>query len=395
MAVIEAVIVDVVRTASARGKAGGGLSKVHPVDLLAGVLEQLVERNGLDNASVDDVIGGCVSQIGEQSLNITRNAVLAAGFPESVPATTIDRQCGSSQQAVAFAAQSIMSGVNDIVFACGVESMSAVPIGRAPDGADPYGSKVADRYPDGLIGQGISAELIAARWGIGRQRMDEFSADSHSRAAAAEARGDFARELVSVQTPAGVISRDETIRHSTTAEGLSGLPASFYTEKFAQRFPEIEWRVTAGNSSPLTDAASGALIMSAERAAALGLKPRARLHSFAVVGSDPLYMLTGVIPATQKVLRRAGLALGDIDAFEVNEAFATVPLMWLDETGVDPALVNAWGGAIALGHALGASGTRLMGTLLNYLESTGGRYGLQTMCEGGGMANATIIERLD
>lgn len=394
MVMSDAVVVDVVRTPSARGKVGGALSEVHPVDILAGLLVELAERNGLDPGTVDDVMGGTVSQVGEQSLNITRNAVLAAGFPESVPATTIDRQCGSSQQAVTFAAQSILTGMNDIVIACGVESMSVNPIGKAPGDADPYGQGVRRRYPDGLVGQGISAELIAATWDLTRTQLDDFAAESHRRAAAAQARGDLDKGLVAVETPHGLFGKDETIRAATTTEGLAGLPASFYTEDYAARFPEIQWRVTAGNSSPLTDGASAALIMSSARAASLGLTPRARLHSFAVVGSDPLFMLTGVVPATRKVLERSGLGISDIDAFEVNEAFSSVPLYWLQQTGADPALLNPWGGAIALGHALGSSGTRLLGTMVNYLESTGGRYGLQTMCEFGGMANATIIERL-
>jgi acetyl-CoA acyltransferase len=385
-----AVIVDVIRTPSGRGKPGGSLSAVHPVDLLATTLRTLVERSGLDPATVDDVIGGCVAQAGKQTYNITRNAVLGAGFPDHVPAVTIDRQCGSSQQAAAFAAQGIMSGGYDIAIACGVESMSSNPIGSSMMGEDIYGEQVAERYPDGLVGQGISAELIASKWGLSRAQLDDFSARSHQLAATAQAAGQFADELIAI---AGVTT-DETVRPSTTAEGLAGLKPAFYSDRFAERFPEIRWSITPGNSSPLTDGASAALIMSEEKAAQLGLKPRARFHSFAVTGSDPMFMLTGVIPATAKVLAKAGLSIADIDVFEVNEAFASVPLAWLAETGADAAKLNPRGGAIALGHPLGASGTRLLATMLNHLEATGGRYGLQVMCEGGGMANATIIERL-
>ncbi|RXZ51108.1 thiolase family protein [Agromyces fucosus] len=388
----EAVIVDVIRTPVGRGKPGGILSGVHPVDLLAGVLDTLVNRNDLDPGLIDDVIGGCVSQIGEQSYNITRNAVLAAGFPEHVPGTTIDRQCGSSQQAATFAAQAVLAGQADIVIACGVESMSRVRLGSSAAGADPYGSLIRNRYPDGLVNQGVSAELIAAKWGFDRDELDAFAARSHALAAAAQESGAFASEVVPVP---GVDSlTDETVRPGTSAESLGGLNAVFRTDDLAERFPELDWRITPGNSSPLTDGASAALIMSAERAEQLGLTPRARFRAFSVVGSDPLYMLTGVIPATEKVLSRAGLGHDDIDAYEVNEAFASVPLAWLADTGADAAKLNPRGGAIALGHALGSSGTRLLTTLVNQLEATGGRYGLQTMCEGGGMANATIIERI-
>ncbi|MFF2272470.1 thiolase family protein [Agromyces sp. NPDC058136] len=388
----EAVIVDVIRTPVGRGKPGGLLSGVHPVDLLAGVLDALVNRNDLDPALVDDVIGGCVSQIGEQSYNLTRNAVLAAGFPEHVPGTTIDRQCGSSQQAATFAAQAVLSGQADIVIACGVESMSRVPLGSSAAGADPYGSRIRTRYPEGLVNQGVSAELIAAKWGFSRDELDAFAARSHELAAAAQQAGSFASEVVPVPGVDGLT--DETVRPGTSVESLAGLNPAFRTDRLAERFPELDWRVTPGNSSPLTDGASAALIMSASKAEQLGLTPRARFRSFSVVGSDPLYMLTGVIPATAKVLERAGLTHDDIDAYEVNEAFASVPLAWLADTGADAAKLNPRGGAIALGHALGSSGTRLLTTLVNQLEATGGRYGLQTMCEGGGMANATVIERI-
>lgn len=388
----EAVIIDVVRTPVGRGKPGGMLSGVHPVDLLAGVLTAIVDRNDLDPGLLDDVIGGCVSQIGEQSYNVTRNAVLAAGFPETVPGTTIDRQCGSSQQAATFAAQAVLAGHADIVIACGVESMSRVPLGSSAAGADPYGSRIRARYPDGLVNQGVSAELIAARWGFSREELDGFAARSHALAADAGESGAFATELVPVPGVDRLV--DETVRPGTSLESLAGLNPAFRTDALAERFPEVAWSITPGNSSPLTDGASAALIMSADAAEKLGLEPRARFRAFSVVGSDPLYMLTGVVPATAKVLERAGLTHDDIDAYEVNEAFASVPLAWLAETGADVSKLNPRGGAIALGHALGSSGTRLLTTLVNQLEATDGTYGLQTMCEGGGMANATIIQRL-
>ena len=379
-----AVIVDVVRTASGRGKPGGALSAYHPADLLSTVLTALVQRSGIDPALIDDVIGGCISQVGQQSVNVTRSAVLAAGFPESVPAVTIDRQCGSSQQAATFAAQGVIAGAYDIVIACGVEMMSRNPINFATIGEDPFGPLVHARYPDGLVGQGISAELVAARWGLEREQLDEFSARSHRLAASA----DFSTEIV------GDLLVDETIRTATSTESLAGLNPAFFSEENAARFPEIGWQVTPGNSSPLTDGASAALIMSEEMAAKLGLAPRARFHSFAVTGSDPIEMLTGIIPATRRILDRSGLGIDDIDSFEVNEAFASVPLAWQKEFDVDLDRLNPRGGAIALGHPLGASGTRLLTTLVTTLEQSGGRYGLQTMCEGAGMANATIIERL-
>lgn len=393
-----AVIVDIVRTASGKGKPGGALSGVHPTMLLAQVLNALVERTGVDPATVDDVIAGCVGQVGEQSFNTGRQAVLAAGWPESVPATTIDRQCGSSQQAMHFAAQGVIAGAYDVVVAGGVESMSRVPMGSSTAGADPYGPGVSQRYPDGLVNQGVSAELIADKWGFSRSQLDEFSTLSHQRAAAAASAGDFDSEIIPIAV-AGADGEpaqhrtDETVRPTTTADGLAGLKPAFDSPSMVRRFADLSWKITPGNSSPLTDGASGALIMSEEAATRLGLTPRARFHSFAVVGDDPLLMLTGPIPATLKVLRSSGLRIGDLDAYEVNEAFAPVPLAWAAEVGADPAKLNPRGGAIALGHPLGATGTRLMATMINYLEATGGRYGLQTMCEGGGMANATIIER--
>ena len=381
-----AVIVDALRTPSGRGKPGGALSDQHPVDLLGTVLRELVARNGLDPALIDDVIAGCLAQVGEQSVNIARNAALAAGFPVSVPGTTIDRQCGSSQQAAAFAAQGVIAGAYDIVIACGVELMSKYPIGTATLGQDNWGPLVRARYPEGLVGQGISAELIAARWDLSREAMDEFAARSHRLAAAAS----FDKEIL----PVGDLETDETIRPGTTAEGLAGLGPAFHDEALAERFPEIGWNITAGNSSPLTDGASAVLIMTEDRANHLGLRPRARFHSSVVVGSDPVEMLTGVIPATHKILDRSGFAIDDFDTVEINEAFASVPLAWQKEFEVDHDRINPRGGAIALGHALGSSGTRILTSMVNELEISGGRYGLQVMCEGAGMANATIIERL-
>ncbi|BCK58068.1 thiolase family protein [Nocardia wallacei] len=385
-----AVIVDVVRTPSGKGKAGGGLSQVHPATLLAGVLGELISRNDLDPALIDDVVTGCVTQSGEQAFNIGRTAVLAAGFPESVPATTVDRQCGSSQQAAHFAAQGVIAGAYDIAIACGVESMSRVPMFSNAQGADANRGPIAHRYPFGLVQQGISAEVIAARWKLDRATLDEFAARSHRLAADTAAAGGFANELVA----AGELTADETIRPATTVEALAGLRPAFADAEYKARFPEIEWSITPGNSSPLTDGASAALIMSEEKANQLGLRPRARFHSFAVTGDDPLLMLTAVVPATRKVLARGGLSIEDIDAYEVNEAFAPVPLVWAHELDADPARLNPRGGAIALGHPLGASGTRILATLVNHLEQSGGRYGLMTMCEAGGLANATVVERL-
>ena len=389
----EAVLVDVVRTPVGRGKPGGALSGVHPVDLAAGVLQALLERNGLDSRQIDDVLLGCVSQVGDQSTNIARQAVLAAGFDESVPGATIDRQCGSSQQAVHIAAQGIMAGAYDIVIAGGVESMSRVPLGSSAAGGSPMSPRVRARYPEGLVNQGVSAELIAQRWGLDRDALDAYAAESHRRAADAWAEGFFDRTVVGVVEAPDAVS-DETVRAGTTAEGLAGLNPAFRTDQLAARFPDLDWRITPGNSSPLTDGASAALLMSAERAESLGLVPRAGIRSFAVVGDDPLMMLTGPIPATRRILDRSGLTIDDLDAYEVNEAFASVPLAWAAELGADPAKLNPRGGAIALGHALGSSGTRLLGTLVDHLDAVGGRYGLQTMCEGGGMANAMIVERL-
>ncbi|MET7943909.1 thiolase family protein [Streptomyces sp. NPDC005302] len=385
----DAVIVEAVRTPVGKGRPNGSLAHVHPVELLAHTLRTLVERTGIDPALIDDVVGGTVDQVGEQAMNTTRYAGLSAGFPESVPATTVDRQCGSSQQAVHFAAQGVMAGAYDIVVACGVESMSRVPMwSNVPAGKDPFGPGVAERYPEGLVPQGISAELIAAKWGITRERMDAYAVGSHRKAAKAWDSGLFDAEVA----PLDGVTRDESVRPGSTPETLAGLKPAYYDAGFGDRFPQIDWSVTAGNASPINDGASAVLIMSGETAERLGLRPLARLHSFAVTGSDPLLMLTGVIPATEKVLRRAGLDLGDIDLFEVNEAFAAVVLAWQQETGADLSKVNVNGGAIAIGHPLGASGTRLTTTLVHAMRARGARYALQTMCEAGGLANAMILE---
>ena len=384
-----AVIVDAVRSPMGRGKASGALARVHPVDLLSQVFEALVARTGIDPGDVDDVLVGCVGQAGEQSATPGRQAWLAAGFPTHVPSVTIERKCGSGQQAVEFAAQGIVAGVYDIAIAGGVESMSRVPMGTARMDRDPFGPRVTERFP-GLVPQGVSAELVAAKWHLSRTQIDEYSARSHARAAAT----DFGSEMVPIRTGSDTVGADETIRAGTTVERLAALAPAFATDAYRERFPDIEWKITAGNSSQITDGASALLLMSEERAAALGLRPRARVHASAVCGDDPVMMLTGPIPATQKVLRRAGLSMMDIDAVEVNEAFAPVPLAWQAEFGLAPEKLNPCGGAIALGHPLGASGARLMTTLINHLERTGGRFGLQTMCEAGGMANATIIARV-
>lgn len=389
-----AVIIDAIRTPMGRGRPGGVLSGSHPVDLLAGVLRALVDRNGIDPGTVDDVIMGCVSQVGEQAATPARMAALAAGFPVHVPGMTIDRKCGSGQQAIGIAAQSIMAGVNEIVIAGGIESMSRVTMGSAGMGQDTAGPGVRARFQPGLVSQGIAAELVAARWSLTRESLDSYSAQSHHRAAAARDAGWFDDEIVAVETDNGRVSRDETIRDQTTVEGLASLKPVFVNEEIRLRFTEINWSITAGNSSQLTDGASALLIMSETMAAKLGLRPRARFAGFDVCGSDPIEMLTAPIPSTRRLLQKTGIGIGEIAHFEVNEAFAPVPLAWARALDVDEALVNPRGGAIALGHPLGASGARLMTTMLHALEQTGARYGLQTMCEAGGMANATIIERL-
>jgi acetyl-CoA acyltransferase len=385
-----AVIVDAVRTPL--GRRNGKLKDWHPVDLAAETLNALVERTGIDPGIVDDVVMGCVMQIGEQAVNVARNAVLAAGWPEEVPGTTIDRQCGSSQQAAHFAAQGVIAGAYDVVVASGVEVMTRVPMGSSmADGkfGYPFGPKVGVRYADqgGLVPQGISAELIADQWGISRDDMDAFGVRSQAYAARATAEGRFDREIIPILGSEGEMVRiDEGLRE-TTMESLAKLKTAFRPE-------EEGGRVTAGNSSQITDGASAVLIMSEERAKALGLTPRARFVDFALAGADPRLMLTAPIPATRKLLERAGMTIDQIDLVEINEAFASVVLAWEKEFHPDMDRVNVNGGAIALGHPLGASGTRLMTTLLNELERSGGRFGLQTMCEGGGMANATLIERL-
>jgi acetyl-CoA acyltransferase len=394
-----AVIVDAVRTAG--GKRNGRLSGWHPADLAAECLTALAARNDLDPALVEDVIMGCVMQTGSQSINVARNAVLAAGWPEEVPGTTIDRQCGSSQQAAHFAAQAVIAGAHDIVVASGVEVMSQVPMGASVgDGRYglPFGPRMGLRYADvgGLVPQGISAELIADKWGLSRTDLDTFGAESQARAARARDEGRFENEIVPVTAihrdkdtgditeSDELVTADEGIRDGTTVETLGNLKPAF----------KPDGKVTAGNSSQITDGASAALIMTEEKAAELGLRPRARFHAFALAGVDPVMMLTGPIPATHKVLEKAGLTMDDIDLVEINEAFASVVLAWEKELSPDMAKVNVNGGAIAIGHPLGASGTKLLATLVHELERTNGRYGLLTMCEGGGMANATVIERL-
>ena len=385
-----AVIVDAVR--SPLGKRNGRLKNWHPVDLAAEVMNTLVERTGVDPARIDDVVMGCVMQVGEQALNVARNAVLAAGWPDTVPGTTVDRQCGSSQQAAHFAAQGVIAGAYDIVVAGGVEVMSRVPMGSSVADRNfgfPFGPRVQTRYAPqgGLVGQGISAELIAEKWNISREDLDAFGVRSQEFAQRATREGRFQNEIIPVLDAEGnMMTTDEGLRE-TSMEKLASLKPSF-------KPVDEGGRVTAGNSSQITDGATAVLIMSEEMAKKLGLKPRARFVNFAMAAEDPRFMLTAPIPATKKVLERAGLTMDDIDLVEINEAFASVVLAWEKELHPDMDKVNVNGGAIALGHPLGASGTRLMTTLLNELERTGGRYGLQTMCEGGGMANATIIERL-
>jgi acetyl-CoA acyltransferase len=389
-----AVIVDAVRTPV--GRRNGVFKNIHPVDLASVPLEALVERNGLDPELIDDVIMGNVSQIGEQAYNVGRNAALAAGFPESVPGVTIDRQCGSSQQSAHFAAQAIMAGAQDIVIAAGVENMTRVPMGiTAQNGPGlPFGAKMLERYANGLVPQGISAEMIAEKWAISREELDELSLESHRRASRATEEGRFQGQIIPVEITKEdgskeIVIRDEGIREDTTLEKLASLQPAF----------QADGKVTAGNSSQISDGAAAVLIMGEDKAEELGLTPKARFHTFSMVGVDPVLMLTGPIPATSKALERAGLSIDDIDLFEVNEAFAAVTVAWrMEHGGSDPMALwersNVNGGAIALGHPLGASGARLLTTLVWELERTGGRYGLQTMCEGGGMANGTIIERL-
>lgn len=379
-----AVIVDAVRTPM--GRRNGSLAEWHPADLAAETLTALAERNSLDPVLVDDVIMGCVSQVGEQTFNIGRNAALGAGWPETVPGVTIDRQCGSSQQAAHFAAQGVMAGVYDVVVAAGVESMTRVPMGisfsQGP--GKPFGPKMSSRYDHRLVPQGVSAEMIAEHWSLTREDLDQIACDSQMRAHRATEEGRFESQIIPIE----VAGQDESvvldggIRPSTTVEILGGLKPAFKEDGV----------VTAGNSSQITDGAAALLIMSEAKAKELGLRPRATFKAFSVVGTDPVMMLTGPIPATEVVLAKARLSIEDIGLFEVNEAFASVVGAWLKDTGADWGKVNVNGGAIALGHPLGASGARLMTTLLHEMERTGTRYGLQTMCEGGGTANGTILE---
>jgi acetyl-CoA acyltransferase len=376
----EAVIVEAVRTPV--GKRKGGLSTVHPADLSAVVLNALVDRTGIDPAVIDDVIWGCVSQVGDQSSNIGRYSVLAAGWPESVPGTTVNRACGSSQQALDFAAHAVLSGQQDVVVAGGVEVMSRVPLGAARGEGTPYGPKALARYDNFSFNQGISAEKIAQKWGFSRTQVDEFSVLSHERAAAAQDAGAFHGQIVPISTDEGTVTADEGVRRGTTVETLAGLKPVFLDDGV----------IHAGNSSQISDGAAAALVTTPEKARELGLTPIVRYRAGAVTGADPVLMLTGPIPATEKVLSKAGIALSDVGVFEVNEAFAPVPLAWLAETGADLARVNPLGGAIALGHPLGASGVVLMTRMIHHMREHGLRYGLQTMCEGGGTANATVVE---
>jgi acetyl-CoA acetyltransferase family protein len=380
----EAVIIDGWRTPF--GKRGGYFSAWHPVEMLSFTLKSLVERTGVDAAQIEDVIGGCVGQVGEQGLNVTRNAWLDAGLPEETPGTTVDRQCGSSLQAIQFAAQGVMAGGYDLVVACGVENMSRVPLGSqvSPEHS-PMTPAVRERYGVDQFNQAIGAELIAKHWGLSRTALDEYSARSHARAAEATAKGWLAEEILPVTLNGTTVEADQGIRPDTTVERLATLKPAFEGLEL----------LTAGNSSQITDGAAAVLIASREKAEELGIRPRARFVQFAQVGSDPVMMLTGPIPATRKVLQRAGISLDQIDLFEVNEAFAPVCLAWQEEIGVDSERLNVNGGAIALGHPVGASGARLILTALNELQRRGGKYALTAICEGGGMANASIIERLD
>jgi acetyl-CoA acyltransferase len=398
----EAVIVEAVRTPI--GKRNGSLKDLHPVDMLAEVLKEVVARAGVDSGQIEDNITGCVSQVGEQSLNVGRNGWLAAGFPETIPSTTVDRQCGSSQQSIHFAAQGVMAGAYDLVVASGVENMTRVPMGSSMMGANPFGQQLFARYEGKLVPQGISADLIATKWSITREESDDFGYRSHVRAAKATKAGYLKREILPLKVSGEggeriLLDHDEGIRMDPDREKMATLQPAFKAESFEQMFPgQLNWTVTAGNSSQISDGASAVLIASREKAEELGLTQRARFLSFSLAGDSPILMLTAPIPATRRVLDRAGLALEDIEVIEINEAFASVVLAWQRELGVSEDWfqehVNPNGGAIAVGHPLGATGAKLMTTMLHELERRGGRYGLQTMCEGGGMANATIIERL-
>ena len=386
-----AVIVDVVRSPFGRAKQDGALAAVHPVDLLAQVLDGLVDRTGIDPSLVEDVITGCVIQVAEQSANIGRQAVLAAGFPESVPAVTLDRKCGSAQQAMDFAAQGVIAGAYDVVIASGVEMMSLVPMRVNRMGKDNLGGRLRARYPAGMVNQGISAELIADKWRIDRESMDRFSVQSHVKAS--QAIPVVGRDIVPIKTDNGeVVFEDEGLRPDSSLDKLANLKPAFRSEEMQVRFPHLSWTITAGNSSQISDGASAMLIVEEKTAERLGLNPRAAITHFATVGDDPIMMLTAIIPATQKVLKRAGLSLDSLDAYEVNEAFASIPLAWQKELGADPDKLNCYGGAIALGHPVGASGGRLVANLLSALEANNGLTGLVTMCESGGMANATVLQ---
>jgi acetyl-CoA acyltransferase len=386
-------VVDVVRSPFGKGRSTGVLAGWHPVDLLATVLEALLSRNELDAGLVDDVIAGCSLPVGEQAGNIARHALLAAGMPVSVPGVSVDRKCGSFQQALHFAAQGVIAGAYDVAVACGVEMMSAVPMKANRLGRDDVGPRFRNRFPEGLVSQGISAELIAARWQIDRESLDALALESHRRAARAHAEGRVAPRLVPVVDERGNrLAHDEGVRPSTSVEALSALRPVFADDDVARRFPEIDWRVTAGNSSPITDGAAATLVMTDDLAESLGLRPLAAVIGFTVVGDDPLLMLTGVIPATQKLLDRHGLGADDVGLYEVNEAFASVVLAWADELKVDLDRINVDGGAIAYGHPIGASGGRLLAGLVDNLGRRGARYGVMTMCESGGMANATLLE---
>jgi acetyl-CoA acyltransferase len=395
----EAVIVEAIRTPV--GRRGGAYAGVHPVDLLSAVLRDLVDRTGIDPALVDDHIAGCVSQVGDQSLNVARNAWLAAGLPQGVPATTVDRQCGSSQQAIHFAAQGVVAGAYDLVVASGLEHMTRVPLGSSVAGGNPFPPSLSLRYEGKLVPQGISAELIASRWHISREEQDDLGYRSHERAARATREGWFREHLVLVKPDRDgeLLDRDEGVRMEPDRDRMRTLEPAFRSPDFEEMFPgRLGWTVTAGNSSQISDGAAAVLVASGQKAQELGLRPRARLVSFAVVGDDPVLMLTGPIPATRMVLDRAGLTLEDFDVVEINEAFASVVLAWKRELDIPPAWfdehVNPNGGAIAMGHPVGASGARLMADLVAELERRDGRYGLQVMCEGGGMANATVVERV-
>lgn len=387
------VVVDVVRTPFGKGRAGGALAGEHPVDLLALVLESLLQRTALDPARVDDVIAGCTLPVAEQAGNIARHALLAAGMPVEVPGVSIDRKCGSFQQALHFAAQGVAAGAYDVAIACGVEMMSTVPMRTNRMGRDDEGPRFRARFGDTLVGQGISAELIAARWKLERDRLDAFALRSHRLAARARQEGPTSGRIVAVQRSDGdLVTVDEGIRPNTTAEALAALRPSFRDADVARRFPEIGWRVTAGNSSPITDGAAATLVMAEDTAGALGLTPLAAVTGYSVVGDDPLLMLTGVIPATRRLLERHRLRPADVDLYEVNEAFASVVLAWADELDVDLDRVNVDGGAIAYGHPVGASGGRLLAAVVDNLARPDVRRAVMTMCESGGMANATLLE---